>query len=202
MFRSSYLIYGTNEQHEKKCDCGELEKIERQRRLENVPNSPLEAMGEIKLSQQPVFATTGHRKPITAITYDAALQFVEYVGSMKGIILNGGAAGWDTLVAFYCAEHEVPYKLYLPFESSRNKVLKKILTAAQEIIIVGGQEFSTLEDYEVYQQRNEMMVNLANQLHSYHDGRKKGGTINCINYAKKNGVKIKNWFPNQLADLV
>lgn len=196
------LFYGNIEDHNKVCECGEIEKIERQRRLEAIPSNPKSVMGEIKLSRQPVFATTGHRAPVTAVMYDKAQAFVEYVKSMKGIVLNGGAEGWDHLVGFYCSDLKVPFKLYLPFESSKSKLLGKITTAAQEIIITGGKAFQSKEDLGEYQNRNEMMVDLADQLHSYHDGRKIGGTKNCVDYARRKGVKIKNWFPSELSDLI
>lgn len=67
-------------------------------------------------------------------------------------------------------------------------ILKKL---ADEFIIVEELEnYKTDNFMEKFQKRNEFMVDNSTLLISFYDGRQGGGTLNTVNYAKKNNREI------------
>jgi uncharacterized phage-like protein YoqJ len=65
-----------------------------------------------------------------------------------------------------------------------------ILSAASKVVVV-----TSIDRYPgpwVYQKRNEWMVDNATNLLAYWSGKERGGTWNCIQYAKNVKVPIRN----------
>lgn len=110
----------------------------------------------------------------------------------------GMAMGVDTWAAEECIRADIPYVASIPFEgfdkawpaASRNH-LQWLLLRAKEIVIVST---GTYRPY-FYQQRNQFMVDNSQQLIAVWNGTK-GGTWNCINYARRKQVPIE-YFTNE-----
>ena len=124
--------------------------------------------------------------------------------------ITGGALGFDTL-AFDVVEelrkdYEVSQILAIPFRNQPNKWFKKnvdkynqMKTKATNIYVDEQKED---KDYSVkgtipgeyhpakMQKRNEWMVDNCDTLIGCWDGVKKGGTWNCLKYAKKLNKEI------------
>ncbi|WP_297131774.1 SLOG family protein [Terrisporobacter sp.] len=124
--------------------------------------------------------------------------------------ITGGALGFDTLVFEVVEElreyHEVYQLLAIPFRNQPNKWPKKNIdkynqmkTKATNIYVDEQKED---KDYSVkgtspgeyhpakMQKRNEWMVDNCDMLIGCWDGVKKGGTWNCLKYAKKLNKEI------------
>lgn len=68
----------------------------------------------------------------------------------------------------------------------------RVLAAASRVVVVVEQD-----DYPgpwVYQKRNEAMVDASDYVLAYWNGKKKGGTFNCITYAKSVEVHGRNLY--------
>ena len=102
-------------------------------------------------------------------------------------VISGMALGWDTAWATAALNLKLPLIAAVPFfgqesqwpEQSQARYLN-ILDKAEhvEIVCEGGYDPSKM------QIRNEWMVDQCNELVALWDG-SKGGTYNCIKYAKK-----------------
>jgi uncharacterized phage-like protein YoqJ len=103
-------------------------------------------------------------------------------------ILSGGAIGFDSLLIDAALVLAIPYVVVRPFVGQENAWVEKTrsryeeyLTKAQDVITVseGGYEPWKM------QTRNEYLVNKCDTLLACYDPSRKGGTFNCIEYAKK-----------------
>lgn len=111
-------------------------------------------------------------------------------------VLTGMALGWDQAVAQACINKNIDFIACVPFlgqegnwpEESQIKY-KQLLSRASEIIYVSDPGFSA----EKMQIRNEYMVDHSDLLIALWNG-SKGGTKNCIDYAKRVGKPGFNWW--------
>jgi len=110
-------------------------------------------------------------------------------------VIVGGALGWDTAVALCAASLKIPFELYLPNESyvnhfkghNRERLLWQ-MKYAQRLVIV-----STNDDVKSLFDRNHAMVDAADKVLALRDPQKKrGGTVECMNYAAKQKKPIHN----------
>jgi uncharacterized phage-like protein YoqJ len=109
-------------------------------------------------------------------------------------VISGMALGWDTALAEASLNLGIPLLSAVPFEgqevmwheSSKIKY-KDILSKATEIKYVCEKGYSPYK----MQVRNEWMVDNSDLVLAMWDGTK-GGTYNCVQYAKKSGKPIRN----------
>lgn len=145
-------------------------------------------------------AFTGHRPQKlnckTEGIKQALYQFLEQQKEKHGklIVISGGALGVDQYAAEIARELNIPYVMILPFpvqvmgkmwNNGTREHLKDIINGAVKTYVV-QKTFS----FEGYQRRNESMVDHCDLLCAVWNGTK-GGTKNCIDYAKEVGRKIK-----------
>lgn len=150
-------------------------------------------------------AVTGHR-PNKLFGYDLNDdRYVAIKNIMKGYLIgvgctdaySGMALGIDQLFAIAVLQLKnegYPIKLHcaIPcanhssaWPESSQVLYKKILSKADTVEMVSNEPYAPW----LMQKRNEYMVDRADEILAFHDGTK-GGTKNCVDYAKKVGRKI------------
>lgn len=166
----------------------------------------------------PIIAATGHRLDrlggnspevfarLGALA-KASLQKLE-----PATVISGMALGWDQAIALAAIELSIPLIAAVPFASQDAKWHQEdrdrwegILFQTQQIIYVDRLPNYTVTDVDVgayhvakLQKRNEWMVDNCSQILALYDGSGKGGTFNCLEYAKKLNKPVLNvwdsWF--------
>lgn len=115
----------------------------------------------------------------------------------------GGAIGVDQWVGMACIEHNVHYHMFLPFfpevqakywNSIQKKELDRQLRYASGIDI-SDMSYKYLP--QMYQVRNQKMIDSANFLVAFWVGKKRGGTYNAIKYALKCSKFVYNALNNR-----
>ena len=148
-------------------------------------------------------AWTGHRpKDLGSLDYRAFADLMnnrdETASPYRDLIfVTGGALGIDTYATEWAFVHNIPYHIILPFttramtkfwpESSR-ATLRRHLEHAESITVIGADYY----EIQRYQERNEAMVDRADEVWTYWTGKTHGGTWNCIQYALKEGKPVFN----------
>lgn len=120
---------------------------------------------------------------------------------------TGMALGADTIFALSVLDLKkegVDIKLHcdIPCRNHSSKwpnewdvvLYNKILEAADEINVVSDVEYQPW----VMQKRNEYLVDRVDALIALYNGDEKGGTANCVRYAKNKGVEIILINPNEI----
>lgn len=114
-------------------------------------------------------------------------------------VIQGMAAGVDLWSAREAFLSGVPYICAVPWKGHGPRKIDKFsydmaLKHAEEVHYV-----NEAEDYPgpwVYQRRNEWMVDRADTVIAVWDGVEKGGTWNCVAYARKKSIPIYRIDPN------
>lgn len=110
------------------------------------------------------------------------------------LVISGMAQGWDWALAEAAVELNIPFDAYIPFTGQESRWPKhtqeeyrNLLDKARNIKNIGG------EGYAVYkmQNRNIAMVDDCESVLALWNGTK-GGTGNCIDYAKSINKDIIN----------
>ena len=147
-------------------------------------------------------AVTGHRPDKLGKEYDYEGPYSQYISDqiefylddMKpDLCISGMAIGVDTIFAINSLYKKIPLLAAIPFEGQEkmwpekskyifNKILTHHLTNKVYICEPGYAAWKM-------QKRNEYMVNNCDYLLAVWDG-SKGGTGNCIKYARKCKKKI------------
>lgn len=119
--------------------------------------------------------------------------------------ITGGALGFDT-VAFFAIESlkkdypNIENILAIPFDGQQKAWHNKIDIDRYDRMLKMADEIFQVENIQGYKansigaklnKRNHYMVDSSDYIITCHDGTT-GGTYNCIEYAKNNGVKILN----------
>lgn len=117
-------------------------------------------------------------------------------------VITGMALGWDQAVAVACVRLGIPFVAAVPFEGQESRWndqqqgdYEKLLLCASQVHIVC--ERHQVEDAGVpwaMQERNCWMVDNSSGLLALWDG-SKGGTGNCVRYAKEGRREIENVWP-------
>lgn len=153
---------------------------------------------------------TGHR-PNKMYGYNLKdSRYLDLINKFKEILINnncteaitGMALGTDTVFALAVIDlknNGCDIKLHcaIPCKNHSSKWLKEtidqynyILRNADTIKIVSDEEYRPW----LMQKRNEYMVDLSDKVIAVWDG-SKGGTANCVNYAKKKNKEIIRIIP-------
>lgn len=109
-------------------------------------------------------------------------------------VITGMALGFDQLVAEVCSDINVPFCAAIPCKEQEkmwNKAQKEkyylLLAKASRTIYVDDGEYAPWK----MQKRNQWIVDNCNEMLSYWDGSKEGGTANCLKYAKNMKRKVE-----------
>lgn len=125
-------------------------------------------------------------------------------------VITGMALGWDQAVAVACVRLGIPFVAAVPFEGQESRWneqqqgdYQKLLLCASAVHVVVDRE--TLEAWSdmhsvklavlrAMQERNCWMVDNSTRLLALWNG-EKGGTGNCVRYAKEGKRQIENVWP-------
>ena len=147
-------------------------------------------------------AITGHRD-LSKRTVESAKWWVSQIAQKypQSTIITGGALGTDMLVATLAIKAGLKSKVYLPFEfethtarwNYASKANLRWVLERSEVRVVGGSEYST----KLYFRRNERMVDDADLVIAFWDGREEGGTFGCMKYAEHCGKRVFDAFDRE-----
>lgn len=159
-------------------------------------------------------AFTGHRphklggySPLLDVRLREFAKLCIYGYNVKGQpvtrVISGMAQGWDMAAAEAAIALGIPVFAAIPFagqesmwpDEARNRYHSILAQCAHVATICGG----TYSPHKMHM-RNAWMVDSANALCALWDG-SKGGTDNCVKYAKRRGVPVENvwpWWDNAL----
>lgn len=148
-----------------------------------------------------IIAATGHRPHKLGNEYDGGPytdflmdKFYEILDQYKpDKIISGLALGVDTIWAICGMVYEIPLIAAVPFEgqevrwrnSCQDRYWSILHHPLTEVVHVCSPGYAAWK----MQKRNEWMVDHADILVAVWDG-SEGGTYNCIQYAKKKGIRI------------
>ena len=166
-----------------------------------VPTEVGQQIGELRRDEKRI-AVTGHRD-IGKRTVDAAKWWVSQIAQKypQSTIITGGALGTDMLVATLAIKAGLKSKVYLPFEfethtarwNYASKANLRWVLERSEVRIVGSSEYST----KLYFRRNERMVDDADLVIAFWDGREEGGTFGCMKYAQHKHKRVFDAFDRE-----
>lgn len=110
-------------------------------------------------------------------------------------VISGMALGWDQALVQGAINLNIPFIAVLPFEGQealwptvRQEYYKELLLQSERVFI-----FSKDNHVSNFQGRNMYMVDKSDIILAMYDGTK-GGTHNCIEYAKSKNKQIINLF--------
>jgi len=144
---------------------------------------------------------TGHRPPaLGGYSKDILRALIDlatvWLASNKpGKVISGMALGWDTALAIAAIRRGIPTHAYVPCpgqsrrwpEEHKMRYLK-ILAKCSSVLTAHPKGYTP----ECMQRRNELMVDDADLVLALWNGVEKGGTWNCVRYARKVGRPVVN----------
>lgn len=156
-----------------------------------------------------IVAATGHRpdklggwtKDVHNALCDFALRTLA-LQRPSGVI-SGMALGWDHAVAVACVRLGIPFVAAIPFEgqesrwpkTAQNDYQKLLLCASSVHVVCDRQQVEDGGVVWALQERNCWMVDNSAGLLALWNGDRKGGTFNCVQYAREGKRTIKNVWP-------
>lgn len=142
-------------------------------------------------------AATGHRKPLGSYDLEPLIPIARdaLIRLKPDAVLSGMALGWDTAVATAALDLGITVRAYVPFHGQADKWPKRacedysmLLQRCASIIVVSPGGYAP----EKMQIRNEAMVDACDRVLALWDGEEKGGTWNCIRYARARKKPVEN----------
>lgn len=141
-----------------------------------------------------IIAFTGHRQ-VHNPNETRQLLSQQLLELKPSLAISGMAVGFDTLAAKVCIELGVPFRAAVPFIGQEKiwpervqEEYHHLLTFAEEVVVVSEGGYAAWK----MQKRNCYLVDEADLVLAYYDGGPKGGTFNCIEYAKLKEKEIIN----------
>ena len=117
------------------------------------------------------------------------------------LIWSGGAMGFDSLIIDAAMAIGIAYSMAIPFKGQESRWnlesqerYQSYIKGAESVVIVSDGGYSV----DKMQARNEYLVNNCDTLIALFNPRQGGGTMNCLNYAKKVGKPIIQINPLEL----
>lgn len=115
-------------------------------------------------------------------------------------VISGMALGWDQALAVASVRLCIPFVAAVPFEGfdsrwptvSRNDYEKLLLCASTVHVVCTRQQVEDAGVPWALQERNCWMVDNSQGLLALWNGDRKGGTFNCVEYARQGRRKIDN----------
>lgn len=149
-----------------------------------------------------IVAGTGHRPNklggYSPFVFDKLVTIaMEYLESTTPeLVISGMALGWDQALAQAAINLNIPLMAAIPCLNQESKwplgsqlFYKSILSKAESIVWVSEEPYTK----KCMNERNKFMVDHCNLVLAMYDGTK-GGTHNCIEYAKSKDKQIINLF--------
>jgi uncharacterized phage-like protein YoqJ len=143
-----------------------------------------------------IIGITGHRKVnnIQKVEEDLTKIFLELKPDK---IISGAAIGFDQITMKVAIKLNIPFIAAVPFKGQEvkwpehiQKEYFELLSKAESVEYVCSSGFAGWK----FQRRNEWIVDHCEKLICYWDGEEKGGTYNCLEYAKSIGKEYINIF--------
>jgi uncharacterized phage-like protein YoqJ len=111
----------------------------------------------------------------------------------------GMAQGWDMAVASACVTLDVPYTAAVPFPGQElvwpdpeiRALYKSLVESAAHVVYVSSSIAAAENVSAALQFRNQYIVDHSDKVIALWDGIK-GGTGNCVSYARKRKVEVIN----------
>lgn len=149
----------------------------------------------------PVILTgSGHRAHSLGTSYaPMQLKLVNFAETIltrmqPDHVVSGMATGWDQALARASRRMGIPYDAVIPFlgtesrwHSTDRAAYRDLLADARGIQIVTE---DPTDFRKALMDRNEVMVDQSDCVLGLWDGRKKGGTFQCLRYAHEKGVRV------------
>ena len=112
-------------------------------------------------------------------------------------IISGGAQGWDTAIALAAIELELPLIVAIPCANQASRWTGQSREIYDFILSEADEKYVLSDKYTAWcmHNRNYWMVDRCDEVLAYWNRKKKGGTYNCVTYAKKKGVAVINLMP-------
>lgn len=153
-----------------------------------------------------ILAVTGHRPNKLGGYRDDAYSRMLWVAEdvikriRPSFVITGMALGWDQACAVAARDLGIPFVAAIPFngqeakwpEESRLRYYNLMLSAS-DIVVVSTGGYSAAK----MQMRNEWMVEHCDRVLALWDG-SRGGTANCVAYARKAGKPVENCWDDWL----
>lgn len=139
-----------------------------------------------------IIGVTGHRSiggynypnPTYEFVYKETKKYFQANYPEK--IITGMALGYDTICAIIASRLDIPFVAAVPFvgqesqwSDKQKRIYETLLSKAKEIIVVSPGNYEAKK----MQIRNQWMVDNSDKMLACFDG-SKGGTYNCVQYAK------------------
>lgn len=155
-----------------------------------------------------VIAVTGHRPKSLGMwnrgIHDAlgAFAMVTLAEKRPSGVITGMALGWDQAVAVACVRLGIPFVAAVPFEGQESRWNDQQQGDYEKLLLCASQVHIVCQRYQVedggipwaMQERNCWMVDNSTRLLALWNG-EKGGTANCVRYAKEGKREIVNVWP-------
>lgn len=146
-----------------------------------------------------ILAATGHR-PEAIGGYGILPQLEDFVFRTLQQLdpeyaIVGMALGFDTAVCMGCVRLDIPFTAAIPFKGQESiwpkeaqRTYHNLLEHAAKVVVVceGGFEAWKL------QRRNQWMCDRATDLLALYNGNPRGGTYNCLKYARSKSLPVVN----------
>ena len=159
-----------------------------------------------------ILAGTGHRPDKLggySLTLEVALT--DFAGRVLARqrpvgVISGMALGWDQALAVASVRLGIPFVAAIPFEGQESRWPSRaqreyavLLGAASQVRVISDRDHyrndhPDVAAYHLMQRRNEWMVDNSTGLLALWNG-SKGGTFNCIQYAREGRREITNVWP-------
>ncbi len=159
-----------------------------------------------------IYGFTGHRPPKLGgygrvpqqKLYDFAYQALEQNLHPGDEAIVGMAQGWDMAVASACVVLTVPFTAAVPYAGQQavwpdletRQHYETLLSNAKDVVYIGQPPRNMGEAATLLQQRNRYIVEHSQKMIALWDG-SRGGTYNCIKYAKYKNMPVeyvwKDW---------
>ena len=109
-------------------------------------------------------------------------------------IISGMAQGFDTALALAAIELDLPLIAAIPCVNQSSRWTGQSKEIYEFILDEADEKYILAEKYSVLcmMNRNAWMVDRCDEVLAYWNRKKKGGTYNCVTYAKKKGVTVVN----------
>lgn len=140
-----------------------------------------------------ILAGTGHREGKYDSQFEQRLEKA-FLDSKPAAYIQGLASGFDLVSASIAIDLGIPVVSAKPWTTHTPRVSDRSL---YEYVVKYSEETFVVTESDhypgpwVYQVRNVWMVDEANLIVAYWNG-KPGGTANCIKYANKQDKKVRN----------
>lgn len=144
--------------------------------------------------KRPVIAITGHRpNRIPSEQYVSAQLRNSFIDLSAGHVIQGMADGVDLLAALAAQNAKIPFSCAIPWEGHKpgngwEDAYHFALVYAENVWVVN--DCQGYPGPQVYQERNEYMVDRCHILVAVWDFQKKGGTWNTVKYAISKRIPI------------